>query len=45
MAGKQVVFKPDEVRRLQQLLVRIGADTDELRRRVTMIHHLRWKET
>ncbi|WP_338552121.1 hypothetical protein [Paenibacillus sp. KS-LC4] len=35
MAGKQVVFKPDEVRRLQQQMVRIGADTDELRRRVS----------
>ncbi|WP_338553177.1 HNH endonuclease [Paenibacillus sp. KS-LC4] len=35
MAGKQVIFKPDEVRRLQQQMVRIGADTDELRRRVS----------
>ncbi|WP_237163363.1 hypothetical protein [Paenibacillus sp. BIHB 4019] len=35
MASKQVVFKPDEVKRLQQQIVRIGADTDALRRRVS----------
>ncbi|WP_341281078.1 hypothetical protein [Paenibacillus sp. FSL H8-0537] len=35
MAGKQVVFKPDEVRNLQRRMIQIGADTDELRRRVS----------